>query len=313
MSDEQNLIYTKVIAIRNEALEALEGTHTPPYPAHYQKEFNRIFNEICDTALKDILNQDLSMEDKINTIGKYIELAQTAIETFSLSHSSITLISTQQQDLLVSYQNVESKTNEMQVQFINELVFLGTEMTYELKRSEEKLMALNEKLDDMLLEATIDPLTHLFNYRKYTKDLADILSNGIERELPLLSLMINGDDFKKVNATFGHTAGDKVLHFLSQTIKRMIRNGDIVYRYGGDQFAIIINRCDKEYAMSVAEKILNKIERSHLIYVGKTIELTVSIGGTMHTANDTIDSIIDRTQKALAKSKENGKNQITLL
>ena len=94
------------------------------------------------------------------------------------------------------------------------------------------------------------------------EDLTDILSNGIENELPLLSLMINADDFNKINDAFGHTAGDKVLYFLAQTIKRMVRAGDIVYRYGGDQFAVLINRCEKDKALSVAEKILHKVENS---------------------------------------------------
>lgn len=313
MSDDHDSIYAKVLAIHDEAIEVLKAAHIPPYPAQYQRQFNRIFDEISDAVLKNVLNQDLNMDDKINSIGKYIELAQTAIETFSLSHSSIALVATQQSNLLISYQNVDNNTDETQAEFIHNLVALGLEMTQELQKSEKKLIALNEQLDDILLEATIDPLTHLFNYRKYMEDFANILSNGIDRELPLLSIMINGDDFKSVNSTFGHTAGDKVLYFLAQTIKSMVRSGDVVYRYGGDQIALIINRCDKEYAMSVAEKILHKVERSHLIYSGKTIQLTISIGATMHTANDTIDTIIDRTQKALSKSKEKGKNRITLL
>ena len=141
---------------------------------------------------------------------------------------------------------------------------LGVEMVKELKASEDKITALNKQLDDSLLEVTTDPLTHLLNHRKYMEDLANILPNGNERSLPIVFLMINADDFKKINDTFGHTAGDKVLYFLAQTIKGMVRAGDAVYRYGGDQFAIIVNRCNKEQAMGVAEKILHKVEHSNL-------------------------------------------------
>jgi diguanylate cyclase len=190
---------------------------------------------------------------------------------------------------------------------------LGIEMTQELKKSEEKIAALHERLDDSLLEVSTDPLTHLLNHRKYMEDFTNILTNGKDHALPLLSLMINGDDFKRINESFGHVAGDKVLYFLAQTIKGMVRGGDTVYRYSGDQFAIIVNRCDKEQAMGVAEKILHKVEHSHLIYGGKTIELTISIGATMHLLNDDIDSIIKRTQEALMKSKKDGKNKITLI
>jgi diguanylate cyclase len=147
-------------------------------------------------------------------------------------------------------------------------------------------------------------------HRKYMEDLADILPNGTSRDLPLLSLMINADMFKEVNEKFGHLAGDKVLYFLAQTIKSMVRSGENVYRYGGDQFAVLVNRCETDKAMGIAEKIRHKVEHSHLIFNGKTIELTISIGATMHRANDDIDGFIRRTGLGLAKGKEAGKNQI---
>lgn len=122
--------------------------------------------------------------------------------------------------------------------------------------------------------------------------------------------MINADTFKEVNETFGHVAGDKVLYFLAQTIKAMVRSGDNVYRYGGDQFAVLVNRYEINKALGIAKKIRHKVEHSHLIYNGKTIELTMSIGATMHKANDAIDTFIKRTGLGLIQSKASGKNQI---
>jgi len=311
MHDDKNSIYTKIITIHDEALATLREMHIPPYPTHYEKQFNRIFDSLSDFTLKNALNQNSTMDEKINSISKYIELAKIAVETFSQSHANITLVASQQNDLLNSY-NQDKKDNG-HVNIINGLMELGTDMTQELKRSEEKIVELNERLDDVLVDVTTDPLTHLLNHRKYMEDLSTMLPNGMDRSLPLLSLIINADDFKKINATFGHTAGDKVLYFLAQTIKGMVRGGDIVYRYGGDQFAVLINRCENDKALSVAEKILHKVEHSHLIYSGQSIELTVSIGATMHRAGDDIDTIIKRTENALSKSKQDGKNRITLV
>lgn len=313
MTDNSNSIYDKIVAIHDEAIEALRAAHIPPYPTQYQKQFNRIFDSLSDSLLKNALSHDFSLDDKIASITKYIELAQIAVETFSQSHLAMAHVAGQQNDLLVSYTNSEEKSDDHHMNLIDGLMALGTQMSEELKKSEDKINELNERLDDTLLEITTDPLTHLLNHRKYMEDFTTILANGKEQPLPLLSLMINGDDFKRINDTFGHIAGDKVLYFLAQTIKGMVRGGDTVYRYSGDQFAVIINRCDKEQAMSVAEKILHKVEHSHLIYGGKTIELTISIGATMHMINDDIDTIIKRTQKALMKSKEDGKNTITLI
>lgn len=313
MIHNKNFIYDKIVAIHDEAIEALKKAHIPPYPTQYQKQFNRIFDSLSDSLLKNALNQDFSFDHKITSIGKYIELAQIAVETFSQSHLAIANVAVQQNDLLVTYNSSEKKADNKHFSLIEGLMTLSTQMIQELEKSEYRINELNQRLDDTLLEVTTDPLTHLLNHRKYMEDFTNILSNGKDHTLPTLSLMINGDDFKKINETFGHVAGDKVLYFLAQTIKGMVRGGDTVYRYGGDQFAIIINRCDKEQAMGVAEKILRKVEHSHLIYSGKSIELTISIGATMHLLNDDIDSIIKRTQEALIKSKEGGKNRITLI
>jgi diguanylate cyclase len=313
MYDDKDSIYDKIVAIHDEVMEVLKVSHIPPYPTQYQKQFNRTFDSLSDNILKNALNQDCNMDDKINSIAKYIEFAKIAIENFSSSHLAIANVAAQQNDLLVSYHNSPEKTEGNHVSVIDGLMALGVEMVKELQSSEDKITALNTQLDDSMLEVSTDPLTHLLNHRKYLEDLSNILSNGHEHALPIVFLMINGDDFKKINDSFGHTAGDKVLYFLAQTIKGMVRAGDTVYRYSGDQFAIIVNRCNKEQAMGVAEKILHKVEHSNLIYAGKTIELTISIGATIHIPNDDIDSVIKRSQDALIKSKNEGKNRITLI
>lgn len=313
MQDDKSTIYDKITAIQDEAIAALKKMHVPPYPVHYQKQFNRIFDSLSDNTLRNALDQNSTMDEKIDSMVKYIELAKIAIETFSQTHDGIANVAAQQSDLLNTYDRSQSNNNGGCVQIIDGLAKLGTDMTDELKKSEEKINQLNEQLDDAMLDVTTDPLTHLLNHRKYMEDMGDMLPSGMERTLPLLSLMINADNFKEINAKFGHTAGDKVLYFLAQTIKGMVRSGDLVYRYGGDQFAALINRCEEGKALGIAEKILHKVEHSHLIYSGQNIELTVSIGATMHQQNDAIDTMIKRTEEGLLKSKQAGKNKITFV
>lgn len=313
MQDDKSSIYDKIIAIQEEAVVALKQMHVPPYPVHYQKQFNRIFDSLSDNTLKNALDQNSTMDEKIDSMVKYIELAKIAIETFSQMHSDIASVASQQNDLLNTYDRFQNNNNSGCAHIIDGLARLSTDMTDELKKSKEKINQLNEQIGDALLDVTTDPLTHLLNHHKYMEELEEMLPSGMERTLPLLSLMINADNFKEINAKFGHTAGDKVLYFLAQTIKGMVRSGDLVYRYGGDQFAALINRCEKDKALGIAEKILHKVEHSHLIYSGQTIELTVSIGATMHQSNDTIDTMIKRTEEGLLKSKQAGKNQITFL
>jgi diguanylate cyclase len=312
MTNDSNSIYTKIIAIHDETMEVLKAMHIPPYPVHYQKQFNRIFDAITDNALKNALRDDATMDEKLDSMVKYLELAKSAIESFSNAHGNIASVAALQSELLDTYHQHSAGDNssEQCIHIIDGLTKLSGDMATELQKSEEMISHLHARLDDAMLAVTTDPLTHLLNHRKYMEDLGTILPNGKEKNLPLLSLMINADSFKEVNEKYGHVAGDKVLYFLAQTIKAMVRSGDSVYRYGGDQFAVLINRCESDKAMGVAEKIRNKVEHSHLIYGGKTIELTISIGATMHATNDDIDSLIKRTGLGLIKCKETGKNKI---
>lgn len=312
MPNENNSIYDKIITIHDEAMSVLKTMHIPPYPIHYQKQFNLIFDSITDSALKNALKDGSSMDEKIDSIVKYIELAKAAIDSFASANDNISAIAAAQCELLDSYSQIIpcDNTHGHCIKMADGLTQLGSDMASELQKSEEMITYLHERLDDAMLAVTTDPLTHLLNHRKYLEDLADILSNGTDRNLPLLSLMINADTFKEINETYGHIAGDKVLYFLAQTIKAMVRSGDSVYRYSGDQFAVLVNRCESDKAMGIAEKIRHKVEHSHLIYNGKTIELTVSIGATMHKAHDDIDGFIKRTELGLIQSKGSGKNKI---
>jgi diguanylate cyclase len=312
MPNDNNSVYEKIVAIHDEAMSVLQSMHIPPYPIHYQKQFNRIFDSITDSTLKNALRDDSTIDEKLDSMIKYIELAKAAIDGFADAHGNISQVAAMQCELLDSYSRTipRDNTHDHCVRMADGLTKLGSDMAAELKKSEVMIEQLHERLDDAMLAVTTDPLTHLLNHRKYMEDLASILPNGTERDLPLLSLMINADKFKEVNATFGHLAGDKVLYFLAQTIKAMVRSGDNVYRYGGDQFAVLVNRCDSDNATGIAEKIRHKVEHSHLIYNGKTIEITISIGATMHHINDDIDSLIKRTTSGLLQSKESGRNQI---
>lgn len=313
MDNETQSIYDKIVAIHNEAIEVLRLAHIPPYPIHYQKQFNKIFDSLSDKTLKNALNHDLAMDDKINSIVKYIELTKMAIDSYTQSQSAIFNVAEQQNNLLNSFNPQHTNPNQHCIEIVNGLLALSENMTQELKNSEEKILLLNEQMNDAMLDVTTDPLTHLYNHRKYMEDLTEILSKGLNDSLPFLSLMINADSFKEINQKYGHTTGDRVLYFLAQTLKSMTRAGDFIYRYGGDQFAVLINRCDKEKAMIIAQKMLYKIEHSHLIHNGQSIELTISIGATMHTKGDTIDTFIRRSEDALSQSKQSGKNQITIL
>jgi diguanylate cyclase (GGDEF)-like protein len=123
-------------------------------------------------------------------------------------------------------------------------------------------------------------------------------------------LMLDLDDFKIINDTYGHIAGDKILIFISNILKKTLREVDKIFRYGGEEFIIILNRTDNIFCSKIANRILELIRVNNLVYKGETLHITGSIGTTMFKEGDTPDSFISRADKALYKAKANGKNQI---
>lgn len=197
-------------------------------------------------------------------------------------------------------------------ELVGGLAHLGDEMSNELKKAESKIADLTAKLEKSITESITDPLTQVMNRKGLINDLENIIEIGESKKLSTVLMMIDADNFKSLNDTYGHVAGDKVLYFMGQSIKSIIRTGDQVYRFGGEEFAVILNRCEDDQAFSIADKIRSKIEHSHLIYAGKTIQITVSIGVTIHHLKDSIEDFISRADTALYQAKQDGKNKTIL-
>jgi diguanylate cyclase (GGDEF)-like protein len=122
--------------------------------------------------------------------------------------------------------------------------------------------------------------------------------------------MFDIDYFKQINDTYGHPTGDVVLKTLVQKIRRSIRESDILFRWGGEEFLIILPESDVNIASNLAEKIRKTVEDLEITFSGKTISVTISMGvGTMSEV-DTSDDLIMRSDKALYAAKEKGRNRV---
>lgn len=166
----------------------------------------------------------------------------------------------------------------------------------------------NAKLYRELSHLTItDPLTHIYNFRYFTRALDhEIIRLKRHPKRPLCLFMIDVDDFKSYNDTFGHLDGDSLLQMMSRVFTRSIREVDIVCRYAGDEFAVILPETDIPEAMLVADRIKKGVEEISL-----KRKMTISIGiakCTTHNANRY--ELIQRADIALSKAKKAGKNMV---
>ena len=168
------------------------------------------------------------------------------------------------------------------------------------KKMEEELRRL----------ATIDSLTGINNRRNFMNLAQKEITRSMRYKRSLSMLMLDIDFFKKVNDTYGHSAGDKVLiEFCDVSIKEL-RDQDIMGRLGGEEFAIALVECDTAEAVVVAERIRKAVAR-HKVHTGKEeIRFKVSIGVAGIWKDCDLNSMIKRADKALYKAKESGRNQV---
>jgi diguanylate cyclase (GGDEF)-like protein len=169
---------------------------------------------------------------------------------------------------------------------------------------------LNGKIKEQSIH---DPLTGLHN-RYY---LDEIMSQELERakreSIPLSIVIIDIDHFKTINDTYGHAAGDEVLKGIATCLIQSVRKNDFLFRYGGEEFVIIIPTISYEQAMQRMETCRQEIQDMQRNYEGAELSVTISAGIAVYSLHGTTqDSLLMAADKALYYSKEHGRNQITL-
>lgn len=306
---DDSKVYEKIFSIHDQTIGALRSLQIPPFPQNYKKYFDDIFRDQADPSLLEEQKKNDPSFETHHDLSRYLDIAHKSISSFVETHADISHVAELQENYIskASQEGVERCVN-----FVDGLSELGHNMSLELKKAQQKIDELTSQLQETVLALTIDPLTRVTNRKGLIDDLNSVIQAGETKSLPIVLLMIDADNFKYINDEHGHLAGDKVLYFFAQSIKSVIRSGDKVYRYGGEEFAVVLNRCDKEQAFEVADKIRSKIEQSHLIYSGKTIKMTVSVGATMHHGSDSYDAFVGRADDALYRAKKEGKNRTVL-
>lgn len=159
-------------------------------------------------------------------------------------------------------------------------------------------------------QAIRDPLTSLFNRRYFEDEVNRRIAQAQTTHAQYSVLMIDADHFKRVNDTYGHKTGDKVLIELSSTAERSLRQDDIVARYGGEEFVVFLPELSAEEAKVVADRLRETISKI-VVYSdqGEQVTFTVSIGISSSAISDNIDMLIKTSDEALYRAKENGRNR----
>jgi diguanylate cyclase (GGDEF)-like protein len=179
----------------------------------------------------------------------------------------------------------------------------------ESEKNLEKLIETNKKYREM---AYRDDLTGLYNRRFYQETMEKELERNKRYQRGFSLLFFDIDLFKQVNDSYGHLAGDKVLKSIADRIQQILRSSDVVVRYGGDEFAVIMPETDKKGLEEFAERMRREIESLEVLVEGEAIRVTISIGaasfpgGTLPSKT----SILEAADKAIYLAKQAGRNAV---
>lgn len=191
-----------------------------------------------------------------------------------------------------------------------------THLHDELERSQLEIGKLREELDTARLEAVVDPLTGIYNRRGFERELERITREQKIRRDRAYLLMIDIDHFKKVNDTYGHLFGDKVIVTLANNLKsRLAETGhDLVARFGGEEFAIFLSDSTLHRVNEIAEQIRANMETARIRNsnaIMNDAQITISVGIARFLQDKTLSECLELADKALYASKENGRNKVT--
>ncbi len=194
------------------------------------------------------------------------------------------------------------------LQVVNKLIQSNERMQQQLNSAEEKLEDQARQIIDHSVEAHTDALTALANRRAFDRELKRAYRASIDRGTPTLVMMIDVDHFKNLNDTYGHQAGDEVLHGIGRVLRENIPEDHVVARYGGEEFAVIFSNATIDDVESIIEQARRGIGEEKYQCDGLELHVTASAGVAEFSPGETAAALIGRADEALYASKEMGRD-----
>ncbi len=320
--------YRKLSEIVKEVLSFMAKERIIPSPQNYERWF-RIFcyarenklslskSELIDIYF-DLYNVrvDKREAESANLVERiaselYNEI-QSVLKSVSEHQKSITEGGSKLEELTHSVESKDIKRLLNRImQEVKGLKSVNRKFMEKLEEQSNEIQKLKEELRRAKEEASIDPLTGLRNRRSFERALSEFFRDYKKFGYPFSVIVIDLDDFKRINDTYGHLAGDKVLKELGNILRNYLRAKDVPARTGGEEFTIILPGITKKEALSVAERLRKVLENYTVEYENVKINPTASFGVAEVTPeDDTPYEMIRRADENLYKAKRAGKNRV---
>ncbi len=270
------------------------------------------------------------IEDYISLQKKYIEEREKELkDIIELMAKAMTNLNTENQEF---YQRVYSQSEKIEkISLLDDIKKVKIALKHEvdqmreivnLKADQDKrsidvlaqqVELLRKELEKTRAKSMTDPLTGLYNRQALDQYLDEKVSNASNINDEFALLMLDIDDFKKINDTHGHLIGDRMLMAFAGKCRQAVRSNDFLARYGGEEFVIVLEGATYRNAMKKAKQICESVASAKYTTDQKQtdqyLSITTSIGVTVFRKNDTVEDILQRADKALYSAKQKGKNR----
>ncbi len=187
---------------------------------------------------------------------------------------------------------------------IIEATLLALALAYQMRQQQQASLRAEHL-------AGLDPLTDLHNRRAFLERAGPVWSTAVRSARPLTLILLDIDHFKQVNDQHGHEAGDRALVAISQRLSQACREGDILARWGGEEFMFLLPETDLAQASAFAERVRQSIEAQRLSVKQETVVLTASFGVAERTRQTLLEELINEADLELYKAKQSGRNRVS--
>ncbi len=256
------------------------------------------FQETKNETVKQIVvNLSATLKEMVSASGDFDASMQKSIEKIQAAGDI--------QDILALKDAIVGEINRVRA---------GSQsLKKELEQFRKSTQTLSSRLEQTEAKALVDTLTNVLNRNAYNLKITQMIVEFARMKDTFCLFVVDIDKFKQFNDTYGHKSGDLVLRTVASAIQSNLRASDLVFRYGGEEFVVLLQGVHLDQAKRLGEKIRASVEKEYFVDKENKIRVTVSIGVAQVMEGDTEQSLFERADQAMYAAKKKGRNRVELI